>query len=141
MLGDLSHSAPQEKSADSEEAKGDRNDSDDESSSEGSSSSSSTDTEAEDRMADLMKEASASPSSSEDEGRNVSNGENAVSSRSPAPPRSRPRRNFKAYDAPISTISVLMLGCWTLRIPVTYMDFVRFAYSSPARGFASTDFP
>jgi RNA polymerase I-specific transcription initiation factor RRN7 len=31
-----------------------------------------------------------------------------------------------AYESPASTIAVLVVGCWTLRIPVMYRDFSRY---------------
>jgi RNA polymerase I-specific transcription initiation factor RRN7 len=31
-----------------------------------------------------------------------------------------------AYESPVSTIAVLVVGCWTLRIPVMYRDFSRY---------------
>jgi RNA polymerase I-specific transcription initiation factor RRN7 len=42
----------------------------------------------------------------------------------------KPLRKGKAkgrptQEGPVSTIAVLVLGCWTLRIPVMYQDFVR----------------
>jgi RNA polymerase I-specific transcription initiation factor RRN7 len=36
---------------------------------------------------------------------------------------SRVRRN--KYEVPASNIAVLVLACWTMRIPVIYMDFIR----------------
>lgn len=68
----------------------------------------------------LLRENSEAPSSSEDE------------------EQSRPRKPIlkdkepkskdlhRDYDSPAGNISVLMLACWTLRLPVMYMDFVRF---------------
>ncbi|TCD69659.1 hypothetical protein EIP91_006676 [Steccherinum ochraceum] len=102
---------------------------DDESSS--SSSSSSSDSEDDEEMETLRREAEASPSSSsedEDDGKAKGGDEGAavlgaLGVQKTAPPRKR--KSYDAYDAPVSTIAVLMLGCWTLRIPVMYMDFVR----------------
>ena len=31
-----------------------------------------------------------------------------------------------AYESPASTVAVLVVGCWTLRIPVMYRDFSRY---------------
>ena len=31
-----------------------------------------------------------------------------------------------AYETLVGTIAVLVLGCWTLRIPVMYRDFSRY---------------
>ncbi|EGO01877.1 hypothetical protein SERLA73DRAFT_177450 [Serpula lacrymans var. lacrymans S7.3] len=29
------------------------------------------------------------------------------------------------YDGPLSTVAVLVLACWTMRLPVMYMDFIK----------------
>ncbi|KAH8105869.1 hypothetical protein BXZ70DRAFT_398730 [Cristinia sonorae] len=92
-----------------------------------SSSDLSTDSEDEyARMADLEREVSESPTSSSDEEEGETNDQ--AESRKKAPttaPRPRNQRTYNTYDSPLSTIAVLMLSCWTLRIPVTYMDFIR----------------
>ena len=31
-----------------------------------------------------------------------------------------------AYESLVNTIAVLVVGCWTLRIPVMYRDFSRY---------------
>lgn len=31
-----------------------------------------------------------------------------------------------AYESLVGTIAVLVVGCWTLRIPVMYRDFSRY---------------
>jgi RNA polymerase I-specific transcription initiation factor RRN7 len=35
------------------------------------------------------------------------------------------RKGRSVEESPVSTIAVLVLGCWTLRIPVMYRDFAR----------------
>ena len=35
------------------------------------------------------------------------------------------RKTFGQYDGPASTLSVLVVTCWTLRLPVMYVDFIR----------------
>ncbi|KAG5724960.1 hypothetical protein E4T56_gene12493 [Termitomyces sp. T112] len=35
------------------------------------------------------------------------------------------RRGYQVYESPESTIAVLIVGCWTLRIPVLCRDFTR----------------
>ena len=35
------------------------------------------------------------------------------------------RKTFGQYDGPASTLSVLVVACWTLRLPVMYVDFIR----------------
>lgn len=65
----------------------------------------------------LLRENSETPSSSEDEDQ----------------PRPKPlpdskkkgREVHRGYDTSAGNISVLMLACWTLRLPVMYMDFIR----------------
>lgn len=39
--------------------------------------------------------------------------------------RAGKRRGYIDYESPISTIAVLVVGCWMLRIPVMYKDFTR----------------
>ena len=34
-------------------------------------------------------------------------------------------RRWKADDSPLATVSMLVLACWTMRVPVIYMDFVK----------------
>ncbi|KAI9063267.1 hypothetical protein FKP32DRAFT_1572264 [Trametes sanguinea] len=93
-----------------------------------SSSSSSSDSESESEsesdgpqhdseLEELMRANSETPSSEEDERENAP--------RPKPPPRKRKRRTFGQYEAPASTVSCLVLACWTLRIPVMYMDFTR----------------
>lgn len=35
-------------------------------------------------------------------------------------------KSWRRVDAPTSNVSVLILACWILRIPVMYQDFIRF---------------
>lgn len=85
-----------------------------------SSSASSSEGESDDdpEMAELLRENSASGSSDEDE-----------SERSPSklPPTATRKIGKKGvadrYDSPASNIAVLMLACWTMRIPVMCVDF------------------
>ncbi|KAG6821628.1 hypothetical protein H0H93_000137 [Arthromyces matolae] len=37
----------------------------------------------------------------------------------------RQRRGHQVYETPASTIAILVVGCWTLRLPVFYRDFIR----------------
>ncbi|KAF9821140.1 hypothetical protein IEO21_00748 [Rhodonia placenta] len=88
-----------------------------------SSSSSASDEEDEDpAIAELMRENSETSSSEEDAPRPRAPTENAK--------KKRPDRQF---DAPASTIAVLIVACWTLRLPVTHMDFIKLieAYKLP----------
>ncbi|OBZ70396.1 RNA polymerase I-specific transcription initiation factor rrn7 [Grifola frondosa] len=86
------------------------------------SSSSSGEEDAE--MADLMRENSEISSSS---------GEEESDQAQPRVKGTRRKRLYRKYDAPASNIAVLILACWTLRLPVMYMDFVRLieAYELP----------
>lgn len=34
-------------------------------------------------------------------------------------------------DRPENTIAVLVLACWTIRLPVVYMDFIEYATLKP----------
>ncbi|KAF8165266.1 hypothetical protein B0H34DRAFT_648113 [Crassisporium funariophilum] len=62
----------------------------------------------------LMQENSEIATSSEEDGEDV-------------PPISSKKsgKANKGYDSPVSTIAVLVVACWTLRIPVMYRDFSR----------------
>ncbi|KAI0375615.1 hypothetical protein BV20DRAFT_933153 [Pilatotrama ljubarskyi] len=89
----------------------------DESSSSSSSSESDSDgSDTHSELDELMRENSETPSSEEDELESTP--------RPQATARVSERRNFGHYDAPATTISCLVLACWTLRIPVMYTDFV-----------------
>jgi hypothetical protein len=43
----------------------------------------------------------------------------------PLPKKKGKKKGRSAEESPVSTIAVLVLGCWTLRIPVMYRDFSR----------------
>ncbi|TFY55318.1 hypothetical protein EVJ58_g8323 [Rhodofomes roseus] len=83
------------------------------------SSSSSSDEEDDPEMVELMRQAEeASSSSSEDD----EGGEGAQKK----VPASRTKTKFgRKYDLPVNNLAVLVVACWTLRLPATYMDFVR----------------
>jgi len=42
------------------------------------------------------------------------------------PLRKRKAKGKPVQEGAVSTIAVLALGCWTLRIPVMYRDFARY---------------
>ncbi|KAI0347266.1 hypothetical protein BDW22DRAFT_1321340 [Trametopsis cervina] len=88
---------------------------------DGSSSSSSDGEEDElqqdEEMQRLLRENSEAPSSSDDE-----DPEQEPTQRQA--PAGQKRRERSAYDSPAANIAVLMLACWTLRIPVLYNDFI-----------------
>lgn len=81
------------------------------------SSSDSDDSDSDSELDRLMQEISES-SSSEGEARH-----NATKDRTTVPTKNR--RIFGLYDMPTSTVTVIVLACWTLRLPVMYMDLVR----------------
>jgi len=35
------------------------------------------------------------------------------------------KRSGSSVDRPDSTIAILVLACWTIRVPVVYMDFIK----------------
>ena len=49
--------------------------------------------------------------------------DNLVSAGNEKPRKSKGRF---VYESPVSTVAVLVVGCWTLRIPVMYRDFSRY---------------
>ncbi|KAJ3529209.1 hypothetical protein NM688_g7884 [Phlebia brevispora] len=89
-----------------------------------SSSSSEGEGETEDdpELEKLLRENSETPSSSEDE-------EQPRPQLPPDTKKRKAREVHRGYDAPAGNISVLMVACWTLRLPVMYMDFVRLIES------------
>ncbi|KAI0650789.1 hypothetical protein C8Q79DRAFT_1007021 [Trametes meyenii] len=121
--------SPSSKGAPSPEVNGDETDKegggDEEQSSDSSSSSESEsdDSTHDSELDELMRENSEESSSSEEEG-----AEDA-SKRKPVARAPRKKRTFGLYDVPACTISCLVLACWTLRLPVMYMDFVRLIES------------
>ena len=101
-------------------------------SSSSSSSSSDSDDSADgsDELDRLMRENSESPSSDDEE-----RDDDAVKDRTAVPVKKRRRAFGIEYDVPASTVAVLVLACWTLRLPVVYMDFVRFVSVMPGAMF------
>ena len=65
----------------------------------------------------LMQENSEISDSSDEEDNNL------VPAADKKPSKSKTR---SAYESPVGTIAVLVVGCWTLRIPVMYRDFSRY---------------
>ncbi|OSD04228.1 hypothetical protein PYCCODRAFT_1387083 [Trametes coccinea BRFM310] len=89
--------------------------------SESASESESDGLQSDSELEELMRANSETPSSEEDELENTP--------RPKQPARKRKRRTFGQYEAPASTVSCLVLACWTLRLPVMYMDFTRLIES------------
>ncbi|KAI0938084.1 hypothetical protein AcV7_003374 [Taiwanofungus camphoratus] len=95
-------------------------------SSSSSSSSSSSEDEADDPvMAELMRENSETSSSYDEDDNDL--GEPSVKK------EVKRKKIYRQYDAPASNVAVLMVACWTLRLPIIYMDFIRLieAYELP----------
>jgi RNA polymerase I-specific transcription initiation factor RRN7 len=81
-----------------------------------SDNSETSDDETDPEMDALLRELSEA-SSSEGEGIDLD----------PAPIKNIHKRKRRGtYDFPANNIAILMLACWTLRIPVLYMDFIRY---------------
>ncbi|TFK55944.1 hypothetical protein OE88DRAFT_1621636 [Heliocybe sulcata] len=92
-----------------------------------SSSSESSDAESDPEMAALMREASETSSSEDEDAREKPPQPDSAAK------RTGKHRTYSKYDAPVNTIAVLVLACWTLRLPVVYNDFVKVieAYELP----------
>lgn len=86
-----------------------------------SPSSSSSDEDEDPDMERLLRENSEASSSSEDEEEAQLRQPKAVEGAK----RSKSGLN-RGYDSPAGNIAVLMLACWTLRIPVMYMDCITY---------------
>lgn len=90
------------------------------SNSETSSSSSDDEDDEDPQMAELMRQAEESPSSSEDDDEQGGDAHKKVPAH-----RKKKSRFGRKYDMPVNNLVVHVLACWTLRLPVTYMDFIR----------------
>ncbi|KAF8591519.1 hypothetical protein K439DRAFT_1326822 [Ramaria rubella] len=69
-------------------------------------------------LADLLREASQSESDGDDDAADP-NGKATGKATAPTP------KVRNRYEVPAGNIAVLMLACWTMRLPVMYMDFIR----------------
>ncbi|KAK7060571.1 hypothetical protein VNI00_001337 [Paramarasmius palmivorus] len=69
-------------------------------------------------MAELLRQ--NSESEGEDENEDGQTAQNAV-------PGMARRRTRVAYEGPANNLAVLMLACWTMRVPILYRDFARYA--------------
>ena len=94
-----------------------------------SSSSSSSESEEDNELSRMMREPSDYSSSSDEDSQE--------SKAQPTP--SKKRRLHDLYDSPAGNISVLIVSCWTLRLPIMYMDFVRFVGTSQSIPTISVD--
>lgn len=101
----------------------DKHGSDSDNSSVTLTSESSSSDEEDDEMESLLRENSVAASSSESEDEEAHRGQH---------PETEARKARQLYEYPMANISVLMLACWTLRLPVMYGDFGRCATSQMA---------
>jgi RNA polymerase I-specific transcription initiation factor RRN7 len=85
------------------------------------SSSSSSESEGDPDLEALMRENSELASSSSDEGDG-----NLVSKPVPSMKEGFTRRHLSRVEGPLSTVAVLMLTCWTMRLAVICTDFIRW---------------
>ena len=92
-----------------------------------SSSSSSDDDDAhmaqDDEMDQLLRENSEASSSEEEDQLDPSQ---PVQHEPRGKSDSKGKSPNRGYDSPASNIAVLMVACWTMRIPIMYMDFIKY---------------
>ncbi|KAJ6485144.1 hypothetical protein C8R47DRAFT_549538 [Mycena vitilis] len=69
---------------------------------------------------DLLAENSATESSSD--------GEDEADIK-PMPPAAKSKHGLHKYDQPANTLAVIVLACWTLRVPILYRDLTRLIES------------
>lgn len=74
-----------------------------------------------DNVDDLLAENSASESSS--------NGESDDDIKF-VPPVSKSRKGLHKYERSVNTLAVIVLACWTLRVPILYRDLTRWVAQS-----------
>jgi RNA polymerase I-specific transcription initiation factor RRN7 len=72
-------------------------------------------------LAALLREASESSSSSSEEQRD------SLPDHDGSSKTTKMRRQKNRYELPISTLAVVVLACWTMRLPIIYMDIIRYA--------------
>ncbi|KDR83659.1 hypothetical protein GALMADRAFT_56567 [Galerina marginata CBS 339.88] len=75
-----------------------------------------SDSDSDSELEALMRENSDISSSSDDDEDGVKPGAGGTK---------RKAKGRLLYESPMSTIAVLVVGCWTMRIPVLYRDFTR----------------
>jgi RNA polymerase I-specific transcription initiation factor RRN7 len=81
----------------------------------GSQSSSSSSEQEDPELAELLRENSELSSSDEDKGKAHASQKHGVQSS---------YRFVGTYDRPVNCIAVLVVACWTMRLPVMYKDFI-----------------
>ncbi|EKM59233.1 uncharacterized protein PHACADRAFT_87096 [Phanerochaete carnosa HHB-10118-sp] len=86
-------------------------------------------------LEDLLRENSVAPSSASEDDDEDGSGPRVQQDQG----QRKDKTAFRPFDSPAANIAILMLACWTLRLPVTYMDFKRliesydFPYLDPLR--------
>ncbi|KAL1694517.1 hypothetical protein GGG16DRAFT_47033 [Schizophyllum commune] len=79
-------------------------------------------------LAAMLRENSIASSSSEDEDEGEG-GAGSADNPNAQPRKHRGPGSRRKYEAPPSTVAVLALACWILRVPAMYLDFVRLIQS------------
>lgn len=71
-----------------------------------------------DELEDLMRQLSGSEDSSDD-------GAPSAEDRKFGPAPRRRKKGHAPHEAPMGNLSVLVVACWTMRVPVLYKDLIR----------------
>ncbi|KAI5893499.1 uncharacterized protein SCHCODRAFT_01140856 [Schizophyllum commune H4-8] len=79
-------------------------------------------------LAAMLRENSTASSSSEDEDEGEG-GAGTADNPNAQPRKHRGPGSRRKYEAPSSTVAVLALACWVLRVPAMYLDFIRLIQS------------
>lgn len=90
-----------------------------------------------DELERLMRENSELESSDNEEG----DGNSGPARAKPKSQRSQSgsRQMQQLYESPANTIAILVLACWTIRIPVAYHDFSRWVKATPFWSLSLTE--
>ncbi|KAI0092694.1 hypothetical protein BDY19DRAFT_1024467 [Irpex rosettiformis] len=94
-------------------------------SSSSSSSSSDDEDQLDDEMERLLRENSEASSSDEEDQLDPSQ----PIQHEQAGRRKRSKDPNRGYESPASNLAVLMVACWTMRVPLMYMDFIKLINS------------
>ena len=78
------------------------------------------DEDRDDELEDLMRQLSGSEGSSDD-------GAPPAEDRKFGPAPRRRKKGHAPHEAPMGNLSVLIVACWTMRVPVLYRDLIRYA--------------
>jgi RNA polymerase I-specific transcription initiation factor RRN7 len=112
-----------------DEEAGSQDDADDREEAENVSSSSSDETEpqadnVDPELAALLRLNSESESSSDSD----TTPDTGTKAHIAGKAKERRRRGVYLYDGPASTVAVLVVACWTMRLPILYMDFIKWVF-------------